>query len=177
MELFLHCNCFYSWHYALVQGYQLHISSAATIIIVMVVLFLSKVNCGEKVIRLVFLLIIMFWRNHSTKLLDITSQQPSRLRSHCCDNLNNSDIIAVDRRISFWLFRFDILMLYSLTNPSSEILAMVSWTGLRDHYLLSVIWWISYLWYSINKLICCYAFNCDWYESMICSTDFWALSI
>lgn len=51
---FHHCNCYYSWHCDLV------------------VLFLSKVNCGEKVKSLVFLLIIMFWRILSTKLLDIT---------------------------------------------------------------------------------------------------------
>jgi hypothetical protein len=31
--------------------------------------------------------------------------------------------------------------------------ARISWTGLRDHYLLSVIWWFSYLCYSINKLV------------------------
>ena len=41
-----------------------------------------------------------------------------------------------------------------LTNPlSSEIFAKISWAGLRDHYLLSVIWWFSYLWYSVNELI------------------------
>jgi hypothetical protein len=35
-------------------------------------LFLSKVNCGEKVMRWVFLLIIVCWRNLSTELHDIT---------------------------------------------------------------------------------------------------------
>ena len=35
-------------------------------------LFLSKANCGEKVMRWVFLLIIVCWRNLSTKLHDIT---------------------------------------------------------------------------------------------------------
>ena len=45
-------------------------------------------------------------------------------------------------------------MLYNLTNPSpSEIFARISWAGLRDSYLLSVIWWISYLWYSINWFV------------------------
>jgi hypothetical protein len=34
-------------------------------------LFLSKVNCGETVMRLLFLFIV-FWRNLSTKLHDIT---------------------------------------------------------------------------------------------------------
>jgi len=67
---------------------------------------------------------------------------------------------------------------YILTNPSSsEILARISLTGLRDHYLLSVIWWFSYLGYSINELVCWYSFNCDWYESVVCSADFWTLSV
>jgi hypothetical protein len=51
--------------------------------------------------------------------------------------------------ISVW--HSDVIL---LTNPSSsEIFARTPLTGLRDNYLLSVIWWYSYLWYSVNKLV------------------------
>jgi len=39
--------------------------------------------------------------------------------------------------------------------------------------LFSVIWWFSYLWYSINELICWYSLNYDWHESVICPTNLW----
>jgi len=29
----------------------------------------------------------------------------------------------------------------------------------------------------LNKLVCWYSFNYDWYESVVCSADLWTLSI
>ena len=66
------------------------------------------------------------------------------------------------KRIYFWWFQFDILILCNLTNPlTSEIFTRNSWAVLREHYMLSVNWWISNLWDSVNELIWCYSFNCD----------------
>ena len=49
--------------------------------------------------------------------------------------VHSMDIVWGIKGYLFWLFQFE-----KLTNPlSSEIFAKISWTGLGDNYLLSVI--------------------------------------
>jgi len=51
MGLFCHCHYIHSWHYALAQEYQLHISSAATIIIIVMIWLVGFVLIKSKLWR------------------------------------------------------------------------------------------------------------------------------